>query len=222
MPLMKRLLTLFFLIITMFAKAQTIGVQGQYLFGMDKKSEYISPEDKDFSVVAGAYFEAPIYKKLFYHVGLNYAYYNQYFLPVFDDPIPAGAFYGDYSRFNARRGYIELPVGLSLGLYAKNDAKVQVWAHANYAYGQMVNNRFIYNGVVSDFDGKQDITVNDYTHSINAELELRFKLFKKYYASALGQFRYTMFNHSPSELTSSTFVGIGLRLGFNLPKKDKE
>lgn len=217
---MKQLLGVILLLATFNATAQIIGIQANYNFAIMPQTAYNNVKKKPFDAGwAGIYYNAPIYKNLHYTVGINYMYVNQEFLPIFGEPLPGYSYYGDFYSFNVRKDLIELPVGLSYGIVAKSSNRVQLWAHANYAYGQMVMHKYTYEGFGGEYITDEKITKNDYTHSFKAELEVRFRFAERYFASLFGSYRFIKFHSGPSQQRYCYYAGAGIRLGFDLKKR---
>lgn len=211
---MKLRLALVLLLFTGLCNAQSsIGIMANYNGGI----ELATPSNMPFHnhLVSGLYFNAPIYKRLHYNVGLNFIHLEREYNGPRLLTYPYGATILTY-----KWSILEIPMELVLGLYKRPEAKTKGYFHAGYALGSTFYNRKIYsandNVVGTETQGGFGKTLH---HSFRFEVELRWVLAKKYTASFFLAQR--NINYGVWYDNWESQLGIGFRFGLNLPQKSK-
>lgn len=211
---MKRLLLPLFLFLAVSLKAQmSVGVTSSYVNRIGDQytfNRYIN---------TGLYTNIPIWRQLSITTGCNFFTASEAMMFLIE-PWLVGL--EGTTRGAFRKGIVEIPADIVIGLTKNRTEQPKVFAHLGYAFGMLVYNRAIY----YNKDGK--VIQREYVHSnvppyhtINVEVECRWLIKQKYNASLFVQGRFIGQNYNRT-MYWGNHVGIGLRLGINLPKKGKE
>jgi hypothetical protein len=210
---MKRLVCLFLIILFCFAaKAQTIGVHANVNVNCNNVPSLITD-----GINGGVYYNAPIYKRLEYNVGINLINVTGIFYPFggWDPP--------KYNSARSKTGILEVPLEIVLGLYRKNsEAKCKGYFHAGYAIGTNVYSQYTYldrDENVIDRNTNTDYFANTLYQTIRIELEIRWPIMQKHTISLYMSGRCLHTNYEIGYSRWTPYLGAGLRLGFIVPKK---
>ncbi len=214
--IMKKLLCLLLIIGAINAHAQTsVGIQASYNGRIGGEYGFNSFPN------VGLFVTSPIYKKLHFNTGLNFLHTANE-IAFYYEPWYMGAPENTASG-KTRRGILEIPAELLMGIYTRPEAKMKAYLHAGYAIGTSLYNRSYYydnnNNLISS---SKNAVGKILYHNICFELEFRWTILKKYTTSFFICNRNMAYKYREQKYHYwSNYLGTGIRLGLNLPKKAK-